>query len=140
MSTSTVSQTLKKKDNIIDGRFFDQEKVLAMVNKEGEDEMTMTFVINKLKNQGIYQFGLLRVKDYDEKMVEEFYQEAVVTNYPLSKGGDVKSISATVCDIPVVINRQLLEDLFDLPSYGRTLESLESYGSDELLKKFWQLC
>ncbi|KAL6516222.1 hypothetical protein OROGR_019527 [Orobanche gracilis] len=47
-----------------------------MVNKEGEDEMTMNFVINKLKNQGIYQFGLLRTEVYDEKMVEEFYQEA----------------------------------------------------------------
>ncbi|KAL6500817.1 hypothetical protein OROGR_027325 [Orobanche gracilis] len=138
MSTSTASQILKK-DNIIDGRLFDEEKVLAMVRKENEDEMTMTFVIKKLKNQGIYKFGLLRTEVYDEKMVEEFYQEAVVTNLPLSKGGDVQSISATVREILVVIDRQMLEDFFELPSDGLTLEELEAYGSEKLLKKFWQL-
>ncbi|KAL6556234.1 hypothetical protein OROGR_005522 [Orobanche gracilis] len=138
MSTSTASQILKK-DNIIDGRLFVEEKVLAMVQKENEDEMTMTFVIKKLKNQGIYKFGLLRTEVYDEKIVEEFYQEAVVTNLPLSKGGDVQSISATVREIPIVIDRQMLEDFFELPSDGLTLEELETYGSEKLLKKFWQL-
>ncbi|KAL6506199.1 hypothetical protein OROGR_024380 [Orobanche gracilis] len=96
----------------------------------------MTNVINKLKNQGVYLFGRLRAGDYDEKMVEEFYQEAVVTNYQLRKGGDVKAISKTVREIPVVINRRLLEDLFDLPHDGLTLEALECYGSDKLLKNY----
>ncbi|KAL6521328.1 hypothetical protein OROGR_017897 [Orobanche gracilis] len=139
MSTSAVSQSLNKTNTIIDGRFFDQDMVMSQVDREGEDCGDMTSVINKLKNQGVYLFGHLCVGDYDEKMVEEFYQEAIVTNYPLRKGGDVKAISATVREIPVVINRRLLEDLFDLPHDGLTLEALEIYGSDTVLKNYWRL-
>ncbi|KAL6536494.1 hypothetical protein OROGR_013066 [Orobanche gracilis] len=136
MSTSTVSQSLKNKDTIIDGRFFDQDTVMNQVTKEGEDGGAMINVINKLKNQGIYQFGRLRADIYDEKMIEELYQELVVTSYSLRKGGDVKSISATVHGIDVDINCHSLKDLFDLPNEGLTLEGLETYGSEKLLKKY----
>ncbi|KAL6550606.1 hypothetical protein OROMI_021094 [Orobanche minor] len=139
MSTSTVAQSLRNKDSIIDGRFFDENTVMNQVEKEGEDGSAMANVITKLKNQGIYQFGLLTADDYDEKMVEEFYLEVVVSNHSLCKGENVKSISATVRGIEVVIDCHTLKDMFDLPSKGLTLEALESYGSDKLLKKFWQL-
>ncbi|KAL6564854.1 hypothetical protein OROMI_016304 [Orobanche minor] len=74
---------------------------------------------------------------YDESLVEEFYREASVHFHSVKKGGDVAEISATIRGVEICINRQLLKDVFSLPSSGLKLEELESFGLEVLMSTFW---
>ncbi|KAL6552882.1 hypothetical protein OROHE_008246 [Orobanche hederae] len=93
----------------------------------------MALVVSRFKKTGLFNLGRQHSELYDESLVEEFYQEASVHFRSEKKGGGVAEIFASIRGVEIRINRQLLEDLFSLPSSGLKLEELESFGSEDLL-------
>ncbi|KAL6549651.1 hypothetical protein OROHE_008382 [Orobanche hederae] len=90
-----------------------------------------------IKRTGLFNIGRQHSELYDESLVEEFYQDASVRVRSEKKGGGVAEIFASIRGVEIRINRQLLEDLFSLPSFGLKLEELESFGSEDLLTSYW---
>ncbi|KAL6532578.1 hypothetical protein OROHE_014000 [Orobanche hederae] len=106
---------------------------------EVEDDDNMEKIISKIEEQGLYRLGRLHPELYDELIVEEFYRVATVKAHSRKHGGGIISISASVQNISICINQDLLVSMFGLPSDDLTMEELESFGSDELLTAYWGL-
>ncbi|KAL6550093.1 hypothetical protein OROMI_020581 [Orobanche minor] len=136
-SSQTISVSEKKKETIIDGRFFVKSVVINRVNTEKDDSAVMAHVVSCIKRAGLFNIGRQHSELYDESLVEDFYQVATVRVLSEKKGGGVAEIFASIRGVEVRINRQLLEDLFYLPSDGLKLEELESFGSEDLLSSYW---
>ncbi|KAL6561487.1 hypothetical protein OROMI_017088 [Orobanche minor] len=136
-SSQSISISEKKKDTIIDGRFFVKSIVMSRIQTENDDSAVMAHVVSRIKRTGLFNIGRQRSELYDESLVEEFYQEASVRVCSEKKGGGVTDIFASIHGVEVRINCQLLEDLFSLPSFGLKLEDLESFGSEDLLSSYW---
>ncbi|KAL6570135.1 hypothetical protein OROMI_014649 [Orobanche minor] len=107
------------------------------IQKEHDDSVAMALVVSRIKQTGLFNLGRQHSELYDESLVEEFYQEASVCFRSETKGGGVAEIFASIRGVEIRINRQLLEDLFSLPSFGLKLEELESFGSEDLLSSSW---
>ncbi|KAL6580687.1 hypothetical protein OROMI_006610 [Orobanche minor] len=137
-SSQTTSFTEKKKESIIDGRLFVQAVVMERVQTENDDVAAMEHVVSMIKQIGLFNLGRQHPDLYDELLVEEFYQEASICFHSVKKGGDVADISATIRGVEICINRQLLKDVFSLPSSGLKMEELESFGSEDLMSTFWR--
>ncbi|KAL6535127.1 hypothetical protein OROMI_026501 [Orobanche minor] len=97
----------------------------------------MAQVVSRIKRTGLLNIGRQHSELYDESLVEEFYQEASVCFSSEKKGGGVAEIFSFIRGVEIRNNRQLLEDLFSLPSFGLKLEELEFFGSEDLLSSFW---
>ncbi|KAL6561497.1 hypothetical protein OROMI_017098 [Orobanche minor] len=135
-SSQTSSLNLKKKDSIVDGRLFVRLYILNRIKSEHEDATAMELVVSHIKQSGLYYLGKQLSDLYEEKLVEEFYQTASVRLHSAEKRGDIASISTQVRGVEICINRHMLKDIFRLPSYGLTMEDLESFGSEELMNMF----
>ncbi|KAL6536167.1 hypothetical protein OROHE_013011 [Orobanche hederae] len=138
-SSQTTSLTEKKKETIIDGRLFVKSVVMNRIQKEHDDSAAMALMVSRIKQTGLFNLGRQHSELYDESLVEEFYQEASVRFCSEKKGGGEAEIFASICGVEIRINRQLLEDLFSLPSSGLKLEELESFGSENLLSSSWRV-
>ncbi|KAL6565134.1 hypothetical protein OROMI_016584 [Orobanche minor] len=136
-SSQTTSFTEKKKETIINGRLFIKSVVMERILNEHEDSATMKLVVSRINQSGLFNLGRQHSELYDESLVEEFYQEASVRSRSEKKGGGVAEIFASICGVEIHINRQLLEDLFSLPSSGLKMDELESFGSEDLLTSYW---
>ncbi|KAL6508861.1 hypothetical protein OROHE_021420 [Orobanche hederae] len=88
------------------------------IQKEHDDSAAMALVVSRIKQTGLFNLGRQHSELYDESLVEEFYQEASIRFRSEKKGGGVADISASIRGVEIRINRQLLEDLFSLPSFG----------------------
>ncbi|KAL6508835.1 hypothetical protein OROHE_021394 [Orobanche hederae] len=139
MASSQTSSHSQKRDQIIDGRLFSRSTVMDRIISEVEDDDNMEKIISKIEEQGLYRLGRLHPELYDELIVEEFYRVATVKAHSRKHGGGIISISASVQNISICINQDLLVSMFGLPSDGLTMEELESFGSDELLTAYWGL-
>ncbi|KAL6585620.1 hypothetical protein OROMI_002264 [Orobanche minor] len=139
MASSQTSSHSQKRDQIIDGRLFSRSTVMDGIISEVEDDDNMEKIISKIEEQGLYLLGRSHPELYDELIVEEFYRVASVKTHSHKHGGGVSSISASIQDISICINQDLLVSMFGLPSDGLTMEELESFGSDELLTAYWGL-
>ncbi|KAL6548025.1 hypothetical protein OROHE_009730 [Orobanche hederae] len=139
MASSQTSSHSQKRDQIIDGRLFSRYTVMDRIISEVEDDDNMEKIISKIEEQGLYRLGRSHLELYDELIVEEFYRVATVKAHSRKHGGGIISISASVQDISICINQELLVSMFGLPSDGLTMEELESFGSDELLTAYWGL-
>ncbi|KAL6565729.1 hypothetical protein OROHE_004784 [Orobanche hederae] len=139
MASSQTSSHSQKRDQIIDGRLFSRSTVMDRISSEVEDNGTMESIISKIEEQGLYRLGRSHPELYDELIVEEFYRVATVKTHSRKHGGGIISISASVQNISICINQELLVSMFGLPSDGLTMEELESFGSDELLTAYWGL-
>ncbi|KAL6533777.1 hypothetical protein OROHE_013610 [Orobanche hederae] len=139
MASSQTSSHSQKRDQIIDGRLFSKSTVMDRITSEVEDNGTMENIISKIEEQGLYRLGRFHPELYDELIVEEFYRVATVKAHSRKHGGGIISISASIQDISICINQELLVSMFGLPSDGLTMEELESFGSDELLTAYWGL-
>ncbi|KAL6569122.1 hypothetical protein OROHE_003403 [Orobanche hederae] len=139
MASSQTSSHSQKRDQIIDGRLFSRSTVMDRIISEVEDDDNMEKIISKIEEQGLYRLGRFHPELYDELIVEEFYRVATVKAHSRKHGGGIISISASVQNISICINQDLLVSMFDLPSDGLTMEELESFGSDELLTAYWGL-
>ncbi|KAL6577159.1 hypothetical protein OROMI_011435 [Orobanche minor] len=139
-SSQTSSMSLKKKESIIDGCHFVCSVVMKRIETKQEDLDVMEHVVSRIKQQGRYRLETQCSEFFDEHMVEEFYQDASVRFHSLKKGGDVADITSIVRDVEIHINRELLKDIFGLPSSGLKMDELESFGSEEFLRTFWGLC
>ncbi|KAL6532619.1 hypothetical protein OROHE_014041 [Orobanche hederae] len=139
MASSQTSSHSQKRDQIIDGRLFSRSTVMNRIISEVEDDDNMEKIISKIEEQGLYRLGRLHPELYDELIVEEFYRVATVKAHSRKHGGGIISISASVQNISICINQDLLVSMFGLPSDGLTMEELESFGSDELLTAYWGL-
>ncbi|KAL6586881.1 hypothetical protein OROMI_001869 [Orobanche minor] len=106
---------------------------------EVEDDDNMEKIISKIEKQGLYRLGRSHSEFYDELIVEEFYRVATVKTHSCKHGGGIISISASIQNISICINQDLLVSMFGLPSDGLTMEELEAFGSDELLTAYWGL-
>ncbi|KAL6580887.1 hypothetical protein OROMI_006810 [Orobanche minor] len=139
MASSQTSSHSQKRDQIIDGRLFSRSTVMDRIISEVEDDDNMEKIISKIEEQGLYRLGRSHPELYDELIVEEFYRVATVKTHSRKHGGGIISISASVQNISICINQDLLVSMFGLPSDGLTTEELESFGSDELLTAYWGL-
>ncbi|KAL6580001.1 hypothetical protein OROMI_008025 [Orobanche minor] len=139
MASSETSSHSQKRDQIIDGRLFSRSTVMDRIISEVEDDESMERIISKIEEQGLYRLGRSHPELYDELIVEEFYRVATVKAHSRKHGGGIISISASIQDISICINQELLVSMFGLPSDGLTMEELESFGSDELLTAYWGL-
>ncbi|KAL6513023.1 hypothetical protein OROHE_019813 [Orobanche hederae] len=139
MASSQTSSHSQKRDQIIDGRLFSRSTVMDRIISEVEDNDNMEKIISKIEEQGLYRLGRFHPELYDELIVEEFYRVATVKAHSRKHGGGIISISASVQNISICINQDLLISMFGLPSDGLTMEELESFGSDELLTAYWGL-
>ncbi|KAL6554753.1 hypothetical protein OROHE_007492 [Orobanche hederae] len=139
MASSQTSSHSHKRDQIIDGRLFSRSTVMDRIISEVEDDDNMEKIISKIEEQGLYRLGRFHPELYDELIVEEFYRVATVKAHSRKHGGGIISISASVQNISICINQDLLVSMFGLPSDGLTMEELESFGSDELLTAYWGL-
>ncbi|KAL6584951.1 hypothetical protein OROMI_004240 [Orobanche minor] len=139
MASSQTSSHSQKRDQIIDGRLFSRSTVMDRIISEVEDDDNMEKIISKIEEQGLYRLGRSHPELYDEHIVEEFYRVATVKAHSRKHGGGIISISASVQNISICINQDLLVSMFGLPSDGLTMEELESFGSDELLTVYWGL-
>ncbi|KAL6543353.1 hypothetical protein OROHE_010873 [Orobanche hederae] len=139
MASSQTSSHSQKRDQIIDGRLFSRSTVMDRIISEVEDDDNMKKIISKIEEQGLYRLGHFHPELYDELIVEEFYRVATVKAHSRKHGGGIISISASVQNISICINQDLLVSMFGLPSDGLTMEELESFGSDELLTAYWGL-
>ncbi|KAL6569910.1 hypothetical protein OROMI_014424 [Orobanche minor] len=139
MASSQTSSHSQKRDQIIDGRLFSRSTVMDRIISEVEDDESMERIISKIEEQGLYRLGRSHPELYDELIVEEFYRVATVKTHSRKHGGGIISISASIQDISICINQELLVSMFGLPSDGLTMEELESFGSDELLIAYWGL-
>ncbi|KAL6580294.1 hypothetical protein OROMI_008318 [Orobanche minor] len=139
MASSQTSSHSQKRDQIIEGRLFSRSTVMDRIFSEVEDNVTMENIISKIEEQGLYRLGRSHPELYDELIVEEFYRVVTVKTHSRKHGGGIISISASVQDISICINQELLVSMFGLPSDGLTMEDLESFGSDELLTAYWGL-
>ncbi|KAL6550399.1 hypothetical protein OROMI_020887 [Orobanche minor] len=139
MASSQTSSRSQKRDQIIDGRLFSRSTVIDRIISEVEDDDNMEKIISKIEEQGLYRLGRSHPELYDELIVEEFYRVATVKAHSRKHGGEIISISASVQNISICINQDLLVSMFGLPSNGLTMEELESFGSDELLTAYWGL-
>ncbi|KAL6547930.1 hypothetical protein OROHE_009635 [Orobanche hederae] len=139
MASSQTSSHSQKRDQIIDGRLFSRSTVMDRIITEVEDNDCMERIISKIEEQGLYRLGRSHTETYDELIVEQFYRDATVKSHSRKHGGGIISISASVQEIAICINQELLETMFGLPSDGLTMEELESFGSDELLTAYWGL-
>ncbi|KAL6586238.1 hypothetical protein OROMI_002882 [Orobanche minor] len=135
-SSQTTSFTEKKKETIIDGRLFIKSVVMEIIQNEHDDSAIMKLVVSRINQSGLFNLGRQHSELYDESLVEEIYQEASVHFRSETKRG-VAKISASIRGVEIRINRQLLEDLFSLPSFGLKLDELESFGSEDLLTSYW---
>ncbi|KAL6582182.1 hypothetical protein OROMI_006196 [Orobanche minor] len=139
MASSQTSSHSQKRDQIIDGRLFSRSTMMDRIIYEVEDDDNMENIISKIEEQGLYRLGRSHPELYDELIVEEFYCVASVKTHSRKHGGGINSISASIQDISICINQDLLVSMFGLPSDGLTMEELESFGSDELLTAYWGL-
>ncbi|KAL6558188.1 hypothetical protein OROMI_018538 [Orobanche minor] len=139
MASSQTSYHSQKRDQIIDGRIFSRSTVMDRISSEVEDNGTMESIISKIEEQGLYRLGRSHPEFYDELIVEEFYRVATVKSHSRKHGEGIISISASVQNISICINQELLVSMFGLPSDSLTMEELESFGSDELLTTYWGL-
>ncbi|KAL6558746.1 hypothetical protein OROMI_019096 [Orobanche minor] len=139
MASSQTSSHSQKRDQIIDGRLFSRSTVMDRIISEVEDDDNMEKIISKIEEQGLYRLGRSHLELYDELIVEEFYRVATVKTHSRKHGGGIISISASIQDISICINQDLLVSMFGLPSDSLTMEELESFGSDELLTAYWGL-
>ncbi|KAL6554675.1 hypothetical protein OROHE_007414 [Orobanche hederae] len=139
MASSQTSSHSQKRDQIIDGRLFSRSTVMDRIISEVEYDDNMEKIISKIEEQGLYRLGRLNPELYDELIVEEFYRVATVKAHSRKHGGGIISISASVQNISICINQDLLVSMFGLPSDGLTMEELELFGSDELLTAYWGL-
>ncbi|KAL6575950.1 hypothetical protein OROHE_000421 [Orobanche hederae] len=139
MASSQTSSHSQKRDQIIDGRLFSRSTVMDRIISEVEDDDNMEKIISKIEEQGLYRLGRSHPELYDELIVEEFYRVATVKAHSRKHGGGIISISASVQNISICINQELLVSMFGLPSDGLTMEELESFGSDNLLTAYWGL-
>ncbi|KAL6547862.1 hypothetical protein OROHE_009567 [Orobanche hederae] len=139
MASSQTSSHSQKRDQIIDSRLFSRSTVMDRIISEVEDDDNMEKIISKFEEQGLYRLGRSHPELYDELIVEEFYRVATVKAHSRKHGGGIISISASVQNISICINQELLVSMFGLPSDGLTMEELESFGSDELLTAYWGL-
>ncbi|KAL6585894.1 hypothetical protein OROMI_002538 [Orobanche minor] len=139
MASSQTSSHSQKRDQIIDGRLFSRSTVMDRIISEVEDDESMERIISKIEEQGFYRLGRSHPELYDELIVEEFYRVTTVKTHSRKHGGGIINISASIQDISICINQELLVSMFGLPSDGLTMEELESFGSDELLTAYWGL-
>ncbi|KAL6576946.1 hypothetical protein OROMI_011222 [Orobanche minor] len=139
MASSQTSSHSQKRDQIIDGRLFSRSTVMDRIISEVEDDDNMEKIISKIEEQGLYCLGRSHPELYDELIVEEFYRVASVKTHSRKHGGGIISISASIQDISICINQDLLVSMFGLPSDGLTMEELESFGLDEILTAYWGL-
>ncbi|KAL6570000.1 hypothetical protein OROMI_014514 [Orobanche minor] len=139
MASSQTSSHSQKRDQIIDGRLFSRFTVMDRIISEVEDDDNMEKIISKIEEQGLYRLGLSHPELYDELIVKEFYRVATVKAHSRKHGRGIISISASIQNISICINQDLLVSMFGLPSDGLTMEELESFGSDELLTAYWGL-
>ncbi|KAL6550162.1 hypothetical protein OROMI_020650 [Orobanche minor] len=136
-SSQTTSFTKKKKETIIDGRLFVKSVVMERIQNEHDGSAMMELVVSRINQSGLFNLGRQHSELYDESLVVEFYQEASVCFRSEKKGGGVAEISASIRGVEIRINRQLLEDLFSLPSSGLKMDELESFGLEDLLTSYW---
>ncbi|KAL6502270.1 hypothetical protein OROHE_024698 [Orobanche hederae] len=139
MTSSQTSSHSQKRDQIIDGRLFSRSTVMDRIICEVEDDDNMEKIISKIEEQDLYRLGRSHPELYDELIVEEFYRVATVKAHSRKHGGGIISISASVQNISICINQDLLVSMFGLPLDGLTMEELELFGSDELLTAYWGL-
>ncbi|KAL6531550.1 hypothetical protein OROMI_027913 [Orobanche minor] len=139
MASSQTSQSQMKRAQIIDGRLFSRSTVLNRLQSEVEDTDNMEVIIDKIRDQGLHRIGNSRSSFYDEEIVEEFYQDAIVKLYCRKHGGGVRDIRATVQGIRIRIDSSFLESSYALPTEGMSPEELESFGSEKLLTAYWGL-
>ncbi|KAL6579549.1 hypothetical protein OROMI_009765 [Orobanche minor] len=139
MASSQTSSHSQKRDQIIDGRLFSRSTVMDRIISEVEDDDNMEKIISKIEEQALYRLGRSHPELYDELIVEEFYRVATVKAHYRKHGRGIISISASIQNISICINQDLLVSMFGLPSDGLTMEELESFGSDELLTAYWGL-
>ncbi|KAL6552475.1 hypothetical protein OROHE_007839 [Orobanche hederae] len=140
-SSQTTSFTEKKKESIIDGRFFVQSVVMERVQSENDDVAAMEHVVSHIQQTGLFNLGKQHSELYDESLVEEFYQEASVRFRSVKKGGGVAEISASIRGDEIHINRHLLEDLFSLSSSGPSFMPQEKiYSAVHLPARFLLSC
>ncbi|KAL6579829.1 hypothetical protein OROMI_007853 [Orobanche minor] len=139
MASSQASQSLKKKDNIIDGRLFSRSTVLDRIKSETEDVDTMEDIISRLEQQNLHRLGRTQTNFYDEQIVEDFFRDASVKLFSHNHGGGVSKISATVKGVQICLDSALLSTMFGLSSKGLTMEEVETFGSEELLTAYWGL-
>ncbi|KAL6508908.1 hypothetical protein OROHE_021467 [Orobanche hederae] len=136
-SSQTTSFTEKKKESIIDRHLLVQSIIMERVQTENDDVAAMEHVVSRIKQTGLFNLGRQHSDLYDVSLVEEFYREASVCFHSVKKGGDVADISATTHGVEICINRQLLKDVFSLPSSSLKMEELESFGVEDLMSTFW---
>ncbi|KAL6569877.1 hypothetical protein OROMI_014391 [Orobanche minor] len=139
MASSQASQSLKKKDNIIDGRLFSRSTVLDRIKSETEDVDTMEDIISRLEQQNLHRLGRTQTNVYDEQIVEDFFHDASVKLFSHNHGGGVSKISATVKGVQICLDSALLSTMFGLSSNGLTMEEIKTFGSEELLTAYWGL-
>ncbi|KAL6540852.1 hypothetical protein OROMI_024735 [Orobanche minor] len=139
MASSQASQSLKKKDNIIDGRLFSRSTVLDRIKSETEDVDTMEDIISRLEQQNLHRLGRTQTNVYDEQIVEDFFRDASVKLFSHNHGGGVSKISATVKGVQICLDSALLSTMFGISSKGLTMEEIETFGSEELLTAYWGL-
>ncbi|KAL6558292.1 hypothetical protein OROMI_018642 [Orobanche minor] len=136
MASSQTSSNSQKRDQITDGLLFSRSTVMDRIISKVEDDDNMEKIISKIEEQGLYRLGRSHPELYDELIVEKFYRVATVKAHSCKHGGGIISILASVQDISICINHELLVSMFGLPSDGLTMEELESFGSEELLTAY----
>ncbi|KAL6550507.1 hypothetical protein OROMI_020995 [Orobanche minor] len=100
-SSQTSSMTLKKKESIIDGRLFILSVVMNRIESEHENLAIMEHVLSRIKQTGLYNLGRQHFEVFDELLVEEFYQNALVCFHFVKNGGYVADISAEVRGVEI---------------------------------------
>ncbi|KAL6570162.1 hypothetical protein OROMI_014676 [Orobanche minor] len=100
-SSQTTSISEKKKETIIDGRFFIKSVIMNRIQTENDDSAAMAHVVSRIKRTGLFNIGRQHSELYDESLVEEFYQEASVRVRSEKKGGGVAEIFASIRGVEV---------------------------------------
>ncbi|KAL6575295.1 hypothetical protein OROMI_012580 [Orobanche minor] len=127
-TSQTSSLSVKKKESIIDGRIFTKSMVMERINLKGKDDIGMEMVVSRLKQQGLYRLASHHADLYDEQIMEEFYFDVSFKYSYQRRGGDIFDIMVTVQGIEISLNRELLEDIYRLPSNSLKMEELEMLG------------
>ncbi|KAL6588029.1 hypothetical protein OROMI_001007 [Orobanche minor] len=95
-SSQTIFVSEKKKESIIDGRFFVKYVVMNRIYSENDDSAAMAHVVSRIKRTDLFNIGRQHSELYDESLMEEFYQEASVRYLSEKKGGGVTEILASI--------------------------------------------